>query len=93
MQTNLAPDYVKFVDNGERIDHLVQEVIDRAQYHAGFLDFLEMLLKDYESPFEWLDTPDGRVRTLKPHFVKTNSNGNNIESETGTDNGSELQSL
>jgi hypothetical protein len=73
MSTNLAPDYVQFVDNKGRIDHLVQEVIDRAQYHPGFLDFLELLLKDYESPFEWVDTEDGRVRRLKPNFIKGES--------------------
>ncbi len=95
MQTNLAPSYVHFIDAGGRIEVLVQELIDRAQYHEGFLEFLQLLTKEYEGPFEWTSNEHGRVRKIKQSFVKTDANesANLSGPETGDNGDQTVQSV
>ena len=74
MQTNLAQTYVKFIDNGGNLEQLVQELIDRAQYHEGAIAVLNQITKVYEAPFEVVDTDQGRIRKLKESFQKNEQN-------------------
>lgn len=55
MATNLTPEYVRFVNEGGSIGHVVQEIIDRMQYSPGFMEHLDSVLNGYESPFEVVD--------------------------------------
>jgi hypothetical protein len=69
--SSLAPEWIEFVDKRGKVEVLMQELIDRAQYHPGFLEFLQLLLTEYDAPFEWKSTVDGRVREIKQSFTKT----------------------
>lgn len=88
MVTNLTPGYVAFIDGGGCIEHLVQELIDRAQYTPGFIELLHDTVELYEGPFERIDTPDGPIRRVKSSFLKNepNETSNNAEPHSG-DNG------
>lgn len=77
MATNLTPEYVRFVNEGGSIGHVVQEIIDRMQYSPGFMEHLDSVLNGYESPFETVRIPSGdsggryeEVRRLKVQYCK-----------------------
>ena len=83
MSTNLTPEYVQFVERGNSLEYVLQEVIDRMQYVPGFLEHLESVLNSYESPFEVVNisrgdchssSPKERVRRLKEQYCKPKSN-------------------
>lgn len=98
MQTNLAQSYLKFVEGNSSLERLVQEVIDRVQYHEGAIDVLESFLNTYEAPFETVDTTEGRIRKLKESFQKTDTNGSNkatdsTEPNSGDNGDQAVQSL
>lgn len=52
MESNLTPEYIQFINEGQNLTTLVQQVIDRIQYLPGFLSDLNTLLVKYEEPFE-----------------------------------------
>jgi hypothetical protein len=52
MESNLTPEYIRFVDEGQNLSALVQKVIDRVQYLPGFLGDLNTLIDMYDDPFE-----------------------------------------
>jgi hypothetical protein len=52
MESNLDPDYIKFVDEGNNVNDLLQNVIDRVQYSQGFLAKLQDLISKHEAPFD-----------------------------------------
>lgn len=85
MNNSLALEYVKFVEEGGRIEVFVQEIIDRCQYHPGYMAFLQALNTEYDSPFEWVHTDEhGRVRQIKQSFLKKETDeAINSESTTG----------
>lgn len=74
MQTNLTDGYVQFIEEGNSLTHLVQELIDRAQYVPNFINILQDALDVSESPFETVTTNDGPIRRIKSSFVKSESN-------------------
>jgi len=51
-ESNLDPEYVRFVDEGNNVNDLVQAVIDRVQYSQGFLAKLQDLIAKHEAPFD-----------------------------------------
>lgn len=94
MQTNLASSYVKAVESGLNLEHLVQELIDRVQYHEGAIDVLNLFLEAYEAPFETVDTGMGTVRRIKTSFQKPETNGtDNIEPNLRVGRDQLLQSM
>lgn len=74
MESNLTPEYIKFVDEGQNIQSLVQKVIDRVQYLPGFLGELQTLLNEFEDPFEEvpIDAPEEEE-------IKTSATGSIME--------------
>ena len=83
MESNLTPEYINFVNEGENINTLVQKVIDKIQYLPGFFNELALLLNKYEDPFEEVEievpeceeiktTATGILteKRLKPQFCK-----------------------
>jgi hypothetical protein len=62
------------VDKGGSIEHLVQEIIDRVQYHEPALELFKFLVDYYEAPFETVDTDHGHIRRLKASFQKNELN-------------------
>jgi hypothetical protein len=86
MESNLTPEYIEFIKEGQNINTLVQRVIDRIQYLPGFLDDLNSLLDKYEEPFEEVpvEVPESEEiltsavgilteRRLKPEYCKTST--------------------
>jgi hypothetical protein len=67
MDTNLDPDYVRFIQSGGSLGHVAQELIDRMQYTPGFLAKMQLTIETSESPFE--EHPG--IRKLKPHYLKS----------------------
>jgi hypothetical protein len=74
--TNLTQDYVEFVEKGESLGCLAQEVIDKLQYSEGFFAALQQLLDKHESPFEVVTTENGTVRRLKAQFYNKKDDNN-----------------
>lgn len=77
MQTNLTDGYVSFINDGGNIENIIQELIDRAQYIPGFMQLLTDIVEESESPFEEVDTEEGRVRRIKQSFLKNEANESN----------------
>lgn len=67
---NLDPDYIRFIENGGKIEELVQDVIDRMQYSKRFFFRLNQLIAQEESPFLIRTDEDSTTptRVLKPEF-------------------------
>jgi hypothetical protein len=78
MESNLVPNFIDFINNGGNVNNLVQQIIDRAQYHPKFLQELFILINKYEEPFEHVSideqieegTTEIYTRKLKPEFCK-----------------------
>lgn len=86
MQTNLTDGYVTFINNGGSVEHIVQELIDRAQYIPGFMQLLIDVVEESESPFEEVNTPEGRIRRVKQSFLKNDTNESNSNQPDKRDN-------
>lgn len=77
MGTHLNPQYVKFVESGGSLGHVIQEVIDRMQYADGFMTDLYVLLMKYESPFETVmitqEEVPTQIRKLKSQYCEVDN--------------------
>jgi hypothetical protein len=67
----LDKDYLEFINSRGDWREIIQDTIDRMQYHPGFLDRLIELNKEYDSPFEVGN--QGGIRIIKLEYLKTAS--------------------
>jgi hypothetical protein len=69
--SHLNNQYVNFVKDGGKVKEVIQEAIDRVQYSDGFLNQLQSLISQYDSPFETIIRSDmGTIRRLKPEYYQ-----------------------